>query len=402
MSLLVQLQPTLREVARLGSLRYRLSIAILWLFLLPVGQVSAAWYEAKGQALIIDGDKPAAREAATQEAIKQAMLFAGASVRSVQTLTNGLLGDDRLQISSSGEVEQLELVNEVWHNDYVSVTIRADIFPKTSHCSVAAYPKNLSTTVFPVRNAQHLLEGQIKQLPDVLVSRLQRRFQEQSESIGISYIAPYTAQWSSPRVAGQAPALARQTKTQYVIAAEIDDVSVERHAGSALRFWEGERATRYFRLSLKVIDGMNGGTLLNKQYQTQAPWKADRFTNVDVTSSAFWHSPYGDAVDSLISNVVTDVTDALACQPLTGRVIEAQGEQLQVSIGRDHGLQKGDELYVYKSRQVIDAFGQTFLQYNVYPGKVQVVAAYADNATVEAVEGTMLGNIQPNDFVARR
>lgn len=377
-------------------------VAVLWLFLLPGWQASAAWYEAKGQAVILDGDRPAAKKAATEEAIKQAMLFAGASVRSVQTLTNGLLSDDRLQISSSGEVERLELVDEVWHHDYVSVTIRADIFPKTSHCSVSAYRKNLSTTVFPVRNKQHMLDGQIQQLPDVLVKRLQHRFHDQSDNISIGYVAPYTALWSRPEVTSQAPALARQTKTQYVIAAELTDLSVERQSSSALRFWEKERATRYFGLSLKVIDGMNGGTLLNKQYQAQAPWKADRFSDVDVTSNAFWHSPYGDAVDKLLSNVVTDVTDTLACQPLTGRVIEAEGEQLQVSIGRDHGLQKGDELFVYKSRQVIDSFGQAFMQYNVYPGKVRVVSAYADNATVTPVEGTMLGNIQPNDFVMLR
>ncbi len=386
-----------------ASIARKLSLlAIPGLLLLPTWQASAAWYEASGQALIIDSDRPAAKKAATEEAIKQAMLFAGASVRSVQTLTNGLLSDDRLHISSSGEVEQLELVDEVWQDDYVTVTIRADIFPKTSNCSVSAYQKSLSTTEFPVRNKQHLLDGQIQQLPDVLVERLQRRFNQQSDSVALTYIAPYTAQWHDPRVSGQAPALARQSKTQYVLAAELTDLSVERQASPTLRFWEDEKATRYFSLSLRVIDGMNGGTLLNKQYQTQARWKPDRFASLDVTSNAFWHAPYGDAIDTLLTNVVTDISDALICQPLTGRVIKAQGEQLQVSIGRDHGLQEGDELFVYKSRQVIDAFGQTFLQYNVYPGKVRVVSAYADNATVEAVEGTMLGNIQPNDFVARR
>lgn len=112
------------------------------LFLLLSWQTSAVWYEARGQALIQGGDKIAAKAKATEEAIRQAMIFAGASVQSVQMLTNGLLQEDRLQISASGEVNNLELIDEKWHSDYVTVTIRADIFPQTASCSAADFQKN--------------------------------------------------------------------------------------------------------------------------------------------------------------------------------------------------------------------------------------------------------------------
>ncbi|WP_414830912.1 FlgT C-terminal domain-containing protein [Alteromonas sp. H39] len=71
-------------------------------------------------------------------------------------------------------------------------------------------------------------------------------------------------------------------------------------------------------------------------------------------------------------------------------------------MGRDHGISVGDELFLYQTRQIQDAFGQSFIQYNIYPGKVKVVSAYADTATVEATDGVVLANIQPNDFVAKR
>ncbi|MEW9797613.1 flagellar assembly protein T N-terminal domain-containing protein [Alteromonas sp. CYL-A6] len=395
---------TTRNVTRWSVFRFVSAeiLVVACLFILPAWQVSAAWFEASGQAVIVDGDKASARQQATEEAIKQAMLFSGASVRSIQTLTNGLLSDDRFQVASTGEVAQLELIDEVWDNDYVTVTIRADIFVQASQCSVAAYRKTLSTTVFPVSNRQHMQDGQIQSLPEVFVRRLQERFRDTSDTVSLHYIAPYAAQWGEATVAAQAPALARQTKTQYVIAAELSDLSVERHAATMLTFWQGEQAKRHFGILIRVIDGMNGGTLLEKQYRTSAPWQQDRFTNVDVTSQTFWQSPYGRAVSKVANSIVTDITDAVACQPLIGRVILAQGDQLQVSLGRDHGVSVGDELFIYKTRQITDAFGQHFQQYNIYPGKVRIVAAYADTSTVEPVEGAILSNIQPNDFVAFR
>ncbi|MFT5313041.1 MAG: hypothetical protein ACI8Z9_001525, partial [Paraglaciecola sp.] len=57
--------------------------------------VHSIWFEASGQAVIKNGNKEVARQRATQEAIKQALLFAGASVDSVQHMANGLLQDDR-------------------------------------------------------------------------------------------------------------------------------------------------------------------------------------------------------------------------------------------------------------------------------------------------------------------
>ena len=105
-------------------------VAVICLFAFLVGQANAVWYEATGQAVVRNGDKETARHAATQEALKQAMLFAGASVHSVAKLTNGLLKNEEMTIRSTGEVEQLELVDEVYSGDVITVSIRADIFPR--------------------------------------------------------------------------------------------------------------------------------------------------------------------------------------------------------------------------------------------------------------------------------
>lgn len=380
----------------------RLCAAILCLLALSGGQASAAWFEAQGQAAIINGNRPLAKQLATEDALRQAMLFAGASVSSVQQLTNGLLTNDEFAVSANGEVDTIELTDEIWHDGYVTVKLRADISPQTTYCATAAYQKRLSATYFPIRDRTQAMEGRVHKLSESAVQQLKRSLDGLSDTLSISYIAPYTAQWQDPAVVRQATALARQTKTQYVVAGEILDLSIERTEGSVLKFWQDPVPTRQFALHIEVIDGMNGATMVNREYRTEAEWEFDRFSDVDVGSGSFWKSAYGAAITDLLSNVARDISATLDCQPLTGRVIQVAGDALQISIGREQGLNVGDELSVYQTNQVIDAFGQAFLQYNLYPGKVRVTAAYADTATVEPVEGVVLANIQPNDFVARR
>ncbi|QJR81796.1 hypothetical protein CA267_014030 [Alteromonas pelagimontana] len=376
------------------------------LFCLPGfwhGQVSAAWFEAQGQALITNNNKEMARHQATQEAIKQALLFAGASVKSVQTLTNGLLANDSLQVTAEGEVNNVELISENWHQDFVTVKIRADIFPQARSCPAATFTKNIATTYFPIQNREQAVDGQLEKLSQSVVRKLRDQFAALSDSVSINGIAPYTAQWFDRQVLEQAPALARQQKSQFVLAAVITDLSIHRPApSSALAFWKSDTAERRFSININLIDGMNGATLLEKDYVLNAPWEYDRFAKVDVTSAAFWGTEYGQRLIALLTDVVENVKEILICQPATGRVIDVNNERIQVSIGREHGIKVGDELFLYQTKQVKDPHGLSFLQYNLYPTKVKVTAAYADSATVEALDNGILVNIQPNDFVAKR
>lgn len=377
-------------------------LALVCLFSLISGQTSAAWFEAQGQAVIQDGNREQARQQAIQEAIKQALLFAGASVRSVQTLTNGLLRNDELRISANGEVNNLELIDENWHQDYVSVRIRADIFASRSSCSAGSYQKTIATSYFPIQFREHTLDGQVQDLSESVVWQLQRQFNQGADTSTLNYVAPYTAQWMDPAVIQQAPDLARQSRTQFVLTGVITDLSIERPNHPALQFWKSDTPTRQFGVNISVIDGLNGARLMNKHYQMQAPWEYDRFSNVDVTSASFWHSHYGDALAELLGDVVTDVNETLHCQPVSGRVLQVLPDRMQVSLGRAQGIEVGDELVVYQTSQVKDPNGQTYLQYNLYPNRVKVVSAYVDTATVEAADNGILSNIQPNDFVARR
>lgn len=373
------------------------------LLLALTGQSYAVWYETQGQSVVLNGNKVQAKHQATEEALRQAMLFAGASVRSVQQLTDGLLNNERMEISAAGEVRQLELISETWQDDAVTVRIRADIFPNQQQCAAAPFSKTIATSYFPLLERQHAQDGQVQELGRLVTTQLKREFDKSAEYAVINTVEPYIVYWQNRQVRDQATALATQTKSQFVLTGVIEDLSVYRPESSALAFWRDDTATRSFRLKVELIDGINGAPLLEKTYETQSEWEFDRFAQVDASSNQFWQSAYGLALQNQLRQVQSDVDTALACVPATGRVININGgNEFSVSLGRQHGLKAGDTLSVYQIQEVTDYRGVKFTQYHLYPEEVIVIEAYADNARVKAANDGYLANIQANDFVAKR
>ena len=377
-------------------------MALICLLALYVGQVNAVWYEAKGQAIIMKGDKHSARKAATEEALKQALLFAGASINSVQQLTNGLLESEDITISSTGEVNQVELVDEVWHSDYVTVTIRADIFPKEQICKASEYTKQVASSYFSVANREHLLDGQIADFPAAFTRHLATLMDTHGTHAKLSYIAPYTTYWSPSTLPANVRELAKVADAQFVLVGEITDLSVTREPPSRLAFWADEDATRYFAFDVAVYDGLNGGKLFQRTYQTQDTWPFDRFAELDEYSQSFWSTAYGKAIDKQVAKFIVDLEETTSCQPLTGRVLQANNTNVTVSLGRDNGVMPNDELYIYQTRQFTDGRGETFIQYNIYPGVFIVESAYSNSAQVRHKDANVIINIQENDFVIKK
>lgn len=381
---------------------FNIVVVVICLIALFMGQANAAWYEAKGQAVIIDGDKEGARKKATQEALKQAMLFAGASIHSVHTLTNGLLENEEMTISASGEVAQLELVDEIYNGNVITVSIRADIFPKAQSCDAQYDEKHFSTTRFLVKSRQQLTHGNIVNFDQAFTERFGFIMRNTTDNLKLTHIAPHTAQFKTQFTEQNVRNLSQQSNTQYVILGSIDDLSIESSPSSIFTPWKDDKQNRHFSLTLRVYDGINGGLLFTHNYKTRAQWSFDKFENVDEYSTAFWQSRYGQAVQELVEDAVQDIKEATACQPVTGRVIHVAGDVISVSLGRDNGVSNNDELYVYQSKEVIDNYGRKYLQYHLYPGTFVVRNAYSNSSSVVSKNTGIVANIQENDFVVKK
>lgn len=380
----------------------RLPSILLLFSILVCPTANATWFSATGQAAILNGDKTAARHQATEEAIKQALLFAGASVRSVQQMTNGLLMDDHIEIRSSGEVNTIELIDEVYQSGYVTVSIRADIFSQESQCSAADYTKRMATTYFPIRFRSQAADGQVHQLGSAAALKLQETFAQISTGLTLSEVLPYTLNWHNTNQQVQASKVAQKTDVQYVLAISLDDISVERNQGNAFKFWEGDQAIRNFGYSITLLNGATGEELMSKQYHMSEAWEFNMTRSIDVNSDEFWRSRYGRAVLDSLQKAAIDLEEVVVCEPTMGRILAVSNNQLQINLGKNQNVKAGDQLTLFSVKHIRDTFGQEYKQFELHPTSLVVTQVYAETATVTSRDRSLLANIQANDYVARQ
>ena len=362
----------------------------------------AIWFEATGQAIIHNGEKEAARQRATQEAIKQALLFSGASVKSIQSLANGLLEDDRFEIRASGEVNNIELIDEIYHDDYVTVSIRADIFPQEALCSASDYKKNIVTTWYNINKRQQAADGNLYDFGKVLAEKLQEEAQNHARHAFIHRVEPYYLSPTDEEKKSIAYNLAKKTDAQYVLFGEIVNFAVETSPSSGFAFWESDQSKRNLTLSFSMYDGNSGEMVFQNTQNISTQWDFDLHQPLESNSRRLWDSTFGTATEKLIQTVVQSLDESVSCLPAYGRVLKVTGESLSINIGKHNGVKQGDELTLFQVNQFFDGQNLSHRQFQLHPEAVIVRQVFAETSVVESITGAPLANIQPNDFVARR
>ncbi|MFT2091452.1 flagellar assembly protein FlgT [Paraglaciecola sp. 2405UD69-4] len=376
---------------------------ILFLILMVANfAAQATWFEASGQAVIHDGNKQAARQIATQEAIKQALMFSGASVKNVQTMANGLLEDDTLEITSSGDVEHIEIIDEVYHKDYVTVSIRADIFPIETQCAASDYKKSIVTTWYDLQKRQQAAAGNLYDFGKTFATRLQLESQKSSKFGYIKQVEPYYLKPLQSEQKNIAYELSRKTNSQFVIFGEIDEFSIERIPNNSWNPWGKDTITRNLAVTLTMYDGNSGDMVFRNHKTMSAPWHFDLHQSIDSNSHMLWNSSFGLATQELIEKSIEEVDEAISCQPAYGRVITTGNESLIINIGSQNGVKTGDQLTLFKMNQYYSPQGEQRRQFHLHPEKVTVVEVFAETAIVKSPTGALLMNIQANDFAARQ
>jgi len=379
-----------------------LQLSALLIFLASSSPVLAIWFEATGQAVIHNGEKEAARQQATQEAIKQALLFSGASVKSIQSLTNGLLEDDRFEVLASGEVNNIELIDEIYHDDYVTVSIRADIFPQEALCLASDYKKNILTTWYGINKRQQAAVGNLYDFGKVLAEKIQLEAQNHARFSFINRVEPYYLNPPDKEKKSTAFSLAQKTNAQYVLFGEIVEFAVETTKTSGLAFWKSDQSKRNLTLSFSMYDGNSGDMVFQKTQNISALWDFDPHKSIDSNSRQLWDSTFGSATEKLIQSTVQLIDEAVSCLPAYGRVLNVASESLSINIGKHNGVKQGDKLTLFQVNQFFDAQNLSHRQFRLHPEQVVVRQVFAETAVVASLTGAPLANIQPNDFVARR
>ena len=379
---------------------------LTWLLLsLPLFSAHAAWFEASGQAVIHNNNKQLARQQATHEAIRQALLFAGASVRSVQEMTDGLLQDEHLEIRAAGEVASVELISEHYYDDFVEVAIRADIFPQRNQCSASDYKKSIVTSKVHISAYRQAAIGGLNAIAGPMANVLKESFEVYSQRAMISKVEPYTFFPQQNDLKTQSMLLAEQANAQYVLIGDIVELSLNEEPQTylnAAKFWDKTSPDRNLSIRFILLDGTKGDILFDKTYHRSAVWQFDKHQKIQATSKVLWQSPFGKATRELLRELATEVDELIACMPTYGRITAIHNNSLSVNLGSKQGVKKGDELAVFQMRHFFSPNGLPQVQYSIHPSKVIVSEAFFDSALLRVADGTPLANIQPNDFVVRR
>lgn len=359
----------------------------------------AVWFEASGQAVIEGGNKQVARQRATQEAIKQTLLFSGAKVSSVQQMANGLLQDDRFEIRSAGEVNSIELIDEVFQDGFITVTVRADIFAQDTKCQASDYQKSIVTTWYPLRSKQQAAAGGLYDLGRSVAEKLQSEFAHFARYSKIRQLEQF---YFRAQTKEQVPQLAQKSGSQFVLLAEISDISIQQPKSSGLMFWQDNDPIRHFNLHVNLINGITGAVVLDENFNTKSSWNFDLHDSIDVNSQNFWSSAYGSNITGLLQDITQKVDESISCMPAYGRILQVNNQQLRVNIGSSQGVKQGDQLTLFQMNQFYDTLGRLHNQYQIHPAAVKVIEVYTDSAVLVSADDSPLANIQANDFVARR
>lgn len=378
-----------------------LSITIA-LVILPI---NAEWYEATGQAKVRHGDLKSAKNRATQDAVKQAMLFAGANVASIQKVSKGLLVDDYIQVYANGAVNQIEIVEEKQSGASISVTIRADIFPQERECYASDFGKKIAITQFPISSWEEAKVGGLYTLEKAVPKQMLNMLQAGAHTI-------YPVAWFNKKLSVDKDfdhqgkvrhelidAVANNANSQFVMFGRITDLSFGDKTNK-LKFWQEDKFERFFSLELMIANALTHEVLYQNRFSTEAEWNVSHRKTVNVNSRQFWNDEYGHAIERLLTDVRDDILANLNCQQMQSKILAvSDGKQIQINIGRGQGVHLGQEYRVSYRSDVIDDRGNLLTNFVISPYRVKITQVYENSAIAESLDADFMSNVQVNDII---
>jgi len=370
--------------------------------------VYAQWYETQGNAYINRGNNEIAKIKAIENALKKALLVSGASVSSVQQVVNGLLTQDEINIRATGIVNAFEVIDETYTETNVTVTIRADIFSHDKQCFSEDYRKSLLITKSHIKKRQQANIGGIYQLDESLVKRLSNKIAQEGMYLNTKLVLKNSSEFSiynnslqAEKIKNITMSLADFTDSQYVLFSEIDDISFDAEENNSWQFWQLDEFNRHFGLSIYIYNGSNGELVFEKNYHSSAPWTFSKRAQVDVNSTTFWQSDYGQTINQTLNDVISDIDSNMMCQPTRGKIIQVTGNEISINLGSKHGVKVGDEFSLLHVKNFVSDSGKTYAGFNVSSFTVKITDVSRESAKAATQDNQILDNIQLYDLAVR-
>ncbi|PKF62778.1 hypothetical protein CW745_04975 [Psychromonas sp. psych-6C06] len=374
---------------------------VLFFFIFFSTLTHAQWFESSASALVIDNDWENARERALKKAVKNALLFSGGAISSLQQVNNGVLIENRLVLNSEGEIKALNITNESKNSDSLTLTIKVDIQSPEKVCYGSNFAKSIAITRFKLNTPEQAVDGNIfdihKQISTTLFNQLNLSPQSLDVRQYIDAPVKLGEQYKNNNQTDTLRSLATNSDSQYLIYGEINDISVKFDSKNSISYWVTD-PMRHFYLTIYLYDALQGQLLSSKQYRTKAAWQYNQHEQANLKSKMFWQKDYGQAIISLLDDVSVDIETQLQCEAPTAKVVSIDSNSLQINLGKKNGLNNGTILSLFYSSNYKDQFGIERSSKSQYQGTMKVIETTHNSAVLRTLDNLPLGNIQINDL----
>ncbi|WP_296058821.1 flagella assembly protein FlgT [uncultured Amphritea sp.] len=396
-------------------------IAAALLFSLLSLSLHAVTMEAEGRALIFDKDIDSARQAAIKNATQQASLQASAIVSSTQSINQGVLSIDNMQVSTLGMVSHIEILDEKIQGRMLWVKVRADIdFEEGCAAGVSGhgYQKSVAVSAFPLLYPQQASLGSLSniqtELSNILSNRINQTSNLRALNAGMLNVLETAA--TAPTRQLSAGALTtvldytRQLDVQYIVSGVIRDMTMydssvidpNRNILTDLYNRLDYRSKRHLRtlvLDLYIHDGFSGALLFSKQYATAGRWNLEPEARPGFASAEFWRQDYGKQTRELLNQIAADLNDELRCMPFSARITKSEDNLLWFNAGALAGIKAGDKLTIYRKSNFFTDDMRSHVQLTNTRKTLTVTEVQPMFAIGRLAEDGTIFNIQPDDVV---
>lgn len=229
--------------------------------------------------------------------------------------------------------------------------------PRTAYLS-----KTVAVNIFIRRELESAKAGRLEAVESGLATLFRDALIAEKNLVPTLFHAPVTPQTIEQHKREATISIARKQQAQFVLQGYIDDMALmnanktyhpslldkatylltDRTSATAL-----DKRHRYFGVTLELRDGFTGEVIFTEDYHTWAFWKFKHPVGFNTTQ--FQTSDYGNKIRALVQQATSDLTDALACQPLIARLDVHPGRKdMLLDAGANHGLRAGDALALYQ------------------------------------------------------
>lgn len=369
----------------------------------------AGWYSARGSAPIVNGDSAEARRNAIDDALRNAALQAGADISIEQVLENGTLLNDRMQIKTHSPIRRIQVIEDQSDGRVVSVLVKALIDDKST---LDCYAGNIKKTVLPFIFRYEDSEASLsaagietfdKYLTDLIYKGV-------SQSPALTILPPDQTRLlvklntSGPDYSLQRTldSLSRRTQAQYVVVGTIKSLAKSETGNNALTKMI-YNPTRTIRFGIQIYDVFTGDLILSKDYEGDAEWTFERGANIQIRSSKFSNSDYGQRAAQLAKYAIADIVSKLRCQIPNARIIQVTDDNVRINLGANANLKVGMLFNLVHRTDYQDRHNETYYQHNDTGSVYKVINVSPSAATLApARQDSQLINVMLDDVVSLR